>query len=163
MIKFYTDGSYRKSEDKGGFGVVGLHGQDIVYIHQEQKNNVTNNQMELMGIIHACKVADERYPQEEVIIYSDSAYCVNAINEWMYNWSKNGWINSKHEPVKNLDLMQQLYKIFMQNFYHCAVMKVKGHDGVPENELADALAIHDANKFIKVIQENNFNLVEEYL
>ena len=39
------------------------------------------------------------------IIYSDSAYCVNTINDWMYRWERNGWLKSNNTTPENLDLI----------------------------------------------------------
>ncbi len=164
MIEIFTDGSSRKSSNDGGYGVIVFKKLEdnksaIIYAYQEQFKNVTNNQMELQAIIHACEFADTNYPNEEVIIYSDSSYCVNSINEWMYGWARNGWINSKKEQVKNIDLMKTLYKYFNTDFYHCQVQKTKAHYGIFGNELADALATTNANKFAQVIKQNNIKIM----
>lgn len=159
MITIYTDGSSRSSTQSGGFGVVAFNDKnEIIYLYQEQHEKVTNNQMELRAIIHACEWADKVLPQEEIIIYSDSTYCVNSINVWMWNWSKNGWINSKKQQVENIDLMKTLYKYFTKDFYHCQVQWLKGHAGFVPNEIADALATHDANKFAKIISNEDITI-----
>ena len=158
MITIFTDGSSRKSSADGGYGVIAFKDEQIIYAHQEQKDNVTNNQMELQAIIHACEFADKYFPNEEVIIYSDSSYCVNSITNWMFTWAKNGWINSKKEQVKNIDLIKTLYKYFSTDFYHCQIQWNKGHNGVIGNELADALATADQQKFLQLIQKNNIKI-----
>lgn len=163
MIEIFTDGSSRKSSNDGGYGVVAFQNIDsnpptIIYAYQEQLENVTNNQMELRAIIHACEFADSYYPDEEITIYSDSAYCVNSINDWMYGWARNGWINSKKEQVKNLELMKTLYKYFTTDFYHCQLKKTSAHCGIMQNELADALATANAKKFAQIIQQNNIKI-----
>ena len=158
MIEIFTDGSFRSSTKEGGYGVIAFQNNKVIYAYQEQMKNVTNNQMELMAIIKACHFADVSYPEEEIIIYSDSSYCVNAVNEWMHTWCKNGWINSKKEEVKNINLMKTLYKYFNTDFYHCQLKKTSGHSGILGNELADALATADSNKFIKLIMKNNINI-----
>ena len=58
--------------------------------------------------------------------------------EWMASWKRNGWRNSKKEPVKNADLWQRLDSLALRHTitWHW----VKGHSGHPENELVDALA-----------------------
>lgn len=158
MIEVFTDGSSRKADNTGGFGVVIFKDNIIIYAHQEQFSNVTNNQMELQAIIHACEYVDKFFPTEEIIIYSDSSYCVNSVNEWMYTWAKKNWINSKKETVKNIDLIKTLYKYFSTDFYHCQLKWNKGHDGECGNELADALATHNSIKFTKIIEDNNIKL-----
>lgn len=158
MIEIFTDGSFRKSTSEGGYGVIAFNNNKIIYAHQEQIKNVTNNQMELQAVIHACEFADKYFSQEDIIIYSDSSYCVNSINDWMHTWARNGWINSKKEQVKNIDLIKTLYKYFNTDFYHCQIQWSKGHNGTLGNELADALATADSNKFVKIIQDNNIKI-----
>lgn len=162
MIEFYTDGSSRKASNTGGFGVAAfrtINNQPIlVYAHQEQFTNVTNNQMELKAIIHACEIADKHFPNEEVIIYSDSTYCVNSINEWMSTWVKNKWYNSKKQIVENLDLMKTLYRYFSTDFYHCQVKWLKGHAGNFGNEIVDALATQNKAKFLDTINEHSIKV-----
>ena len=52
-------------------------------ISQYFKEQVTNNQMELIAIIKALHLASTKYKDEKVKIYSDSAYCVNICNDWI--------------------------------------------------------------------------------
>ena len=84
MLNIYVDGSSRGNPGDGGFGVVIINNNKLEYAFSEQFNNVTNNQMELRAIIHALELIKERYPEEEVIIHSDSAYCVNICNDWIW-------------------------------------------------------------------------------
>ena len=80
---------------------------------------------------------------------SDSAYCVNTINDWIYKWSNNNWKKSNNQPVENLDLIQSLYKYLIKDFWNCQVIKTKAHCGNIPNEIADALATGNDEKFKK--------------
>ena len=73
------------------------------------------------------------------VVYSDSSYCVNTFNEWMFNWARNGWINSSKKKPENLDLIIEYYNWY-QKGYKIDLRKVKGHAGHEWNELADQLA-----------------------
>ena len=66
------------------------------------------------------------------IIYSDSAYCVNIINDWMFSWERNGWKRPKNQEIK--EYLQQytikyLYSLkttspvyFLKSLYHKRTM-----------------------------------------
>lgn len=157
MIKIYTDGSCIKNPDgPGGFGVIAINNNDIVYLYSTRTNNTTNNREELKAIINAFEYAQQDKNLEETfIIYSDSAYCVNMINDWIYKWQRNGWRRAKNQPIENLDLVQIIYKYITKDWFNCEVQKTSGHVGITENELADALATGDFNKFMKTFEHSN--------
>jgi ribonuclease HI len=73
------------------------------------------------------------------IVYSDSNYCVQTFNEWMFNWARNGWIKSDKKVPENLDLIQAYYDWY-QKGYRIDLRKIKGHAGHKWNEMADDLA-----------------------
>lgn len=74
-----------------------------------------------------------------VTIHSDSAYVVNCLTQkWYVKWQKNGWTNSKGEPVQNRDLWEALLAAIQP--HQVSFKKVKGHAGVAWNERCDQLA-----------------------
>ena len=159
MIKtFWTDGACKGNPGPGGYGVVEIQDDKILYEYSEYCDNTTNNREELKAILHVFELAaaDE---SNTYIIYSDSSYAVNKINDWIFTWVKNNWINSKGNQVENLDLILNLYKYVTINFFNCQVKKIKGHCNNIGNELADALATNNQNKFDKIIKENNFDIL----
>ena len=72
--------------------------------------NTTNNRMELVAILYALELTQTKYKQEKCVIKSDSAYCVNMFNDWIYNWQRNGWVRQKNQPIENLDLVKQIWE-----------------------------------------------------
>ena len=117
MIEIYTDGSSREGGKCGGYGLCAIKHDissnidgRIDYIYTKQFNNVTNNQMELQAIIAALQLTQVQYKNEKCIIKSDSAYCVNMINDWIYKWRNNNWTRYKGQPIENLDLVKQIWE-----------------------------------------------------
>jgi ribonuclease HI len=74
----------------------------------------------------------------EVDLYTDSKYVQQGMKEWLASWKKNGWRNSKKEPVKNADLWMSLDQL--ASTHKVKWHWVKGHSGHLENDLVDALA-----------------------
>ena len=109
MIEIYVDGSAKnngKENNCGGYGVAALiedkaqkAGFRIDHIKSEQVINTTNNRMELSALLYALELTQTIYKKEKCIIKSDSAYCVNMFNDWIYNWQRNGWIRQKNQPI----------------------------------------------------------------
>lgn len=159
MIRIFVDGACSgngKENSKGGFGVVVVDHQDnVIEEYQEFSENTTNNREELKAIIYAMKnygvKAWSKYIPE---VYSDSAYSVNTLNEWMFNWAKNNWIKSDKKAPENLDLIKEYYDLY-QSDLRINLKHIKGHNGNKYNELADDLATGKIK--IKVEEENISN------
>ena len=143
----YTDGSAHPNPGPGGFGVIVLDNDEkIQYIYNKQfeKEKVTNNQMELKAILYAflnygVNINTNEFTNNIPIVYSDSNYCVQTFNEWMFNWARNGWVKSDKKIPENLDLIQAYYDWYKEG-YRIDLRKIKGHAGHEWNELADQLA-----------------------
>lgn len=139
----YTDGSSHPNPGPGGFGVVVLdNNENLVYTYSKQSADTTNNREELKAILyaflnHGVKLND--WNINVPIVYSDSNYCVQTFNDWMFNWARNGWIKSDKKVPENLDLIQAYYDWY-QKGYRIELRKIKGHAGHQWNEMADGLA-----------------------
>ena len=164
---FYTDGSCLangKADAAGGYGIVGVNlaTDKVEFVRAKRSYGTTNNREELKAILYVMLNYGEKCDDwgQPPIVYSDSAYCVNTFNEWMFGWARKGWIKSDKKVPENLDLIQSLYKYLIKDFWNCQVMKVKGHSNIMNNELADALSTNNINKFNKIINENDIKDIE---
>lgn len=142
MSIFYTDGSAHPNPGPGGFGVVILNDDNkFVGSYSKQTEQTTNNREELKSILWVmlkwgCNIGEWGHSP---LVYSDSAYCVNTLNEWMFNWANNNWLKSDNKPPENLDLIKAYYEHYQKGF-RIDLRKVKGHNNNKWNELADKLA-----------------------
>ena len=150
-MKIYTDGATSNNGYEGAKGgwawVIVDERQGEYYVIKSgtgTAENVTNNQCELSALIEACEAAKEIGGTFEV--YSDSAYCINCYKqEWWKKWSKNGWFNSKKEPVANQELWTKLIPYFtMENF---KFYKVNGHSDNYWNNYVDRMAVEAKNLY----------------
>ena len=70
-----------------------------------------------------------------VILYSDSKYVVDSVEKgWLFDWEKKGFKNRV-----NSDLWIRFLKVYRQ--HNVKMEWVKGHNGHPENEICDKLAV----------------------
>lgn len=130
-----------------------LDGRKIELAYGEQCGDTTNNREKMKAILYAFDLAATCYKDDICIIHSDSTYCVNMCNNWIYTWAKNNWKNSKKRSREFR--FSTLYNYFTIDFFNCQVVKTNGHCGIIENELADALAIGNDYKFNKIIKDNH--------
>lgn len=145
----YTDGSCLangRAHNQGGFGVAVFDDsqENLIEAYAKRENDTTNNRMELKAILYAFlkygkKISDDDFAQDIPIVYSDSNYCVQTFNNWMFGWASKGWIKSDKKIPENLDLIQGYYNHY-QDGYRIDLRKIKGHAGEEGNELADQLA-----------------------
>lgn len=141
VVMVYTDGACsgnQKKENLGGYAAVVVFQDKVLKNITGAEQNTTNNRMELTAIIEGLKsLKTKRIP---VVVRSDSAYCVNCINQgWFKKWKANGWRNAKNKPVENKDLWTALFDI-ASTFSYIKFEKVAGHSGDTYNDVADKLA-----------------------
>ena len=134
-IILYTDGACSGNPGPGGWGAV-LIFNGIEKELSGANPNTTNNVMEITAVIEGLKALKRPC---NVNIYSDSAYVVNCFEKnWINNWIKNNWVNSKKKPVKNKELWLELYDL--TKIHKVTFNKVKGHSNVKYNNRCDELA-----------------------
>lgn len=150
MIEIYVDGSCSgNGEEKnfGGMGIVLVKDGKVVKEYSIADFNTTNNRAEMKAVIYAINIAKilNKTDPREILIYSDSAYVVQTVNQWMFNWASKGWKKADNKEPENLDLVKSLYQL-MQFERAIKVVKIKGHNGHEFNELADDLATRGTKK-----------------
>lgn len=134
-IKIYADGACSGNPGNGGYGCIVDYGNKQVEF-SDWVENTTNNRMELLGVIVALESI--KTTSELIEVYSDSQYVIKGITEWLPNWIKNNWRNSKRQPTPNKDLWLRLMAVSKQ--FTIKWIWVRGHAGHEENERCDRLA-----------------------
>ena len=143
QIEIYTDGACSGNPGPGGWGAV------LVYNGKEKElsgseKNTTNNRMELTAVIMALNALNQPC---EVKLTTDSKYVCDAINKsWVYSWKKNGWRKSDKKPALNVDLWKVLLPLLEK--HEVEFIWVKGHNGHKYNEICDALAVKEYQKYL---------------
>ncbi|HVA97802.1 MAG TPA: ribonuclease HI [Bacteroidia bacterium] len=131
-INIYTDGSSRGNPGPGGYAAILISGNHRKEISQGFKYT-TNNRMELLSVIAALEALKKE--KQEVVIYSDSKYVVDAITKgWVFAWEKK-----KFSGKKNSDLWMRFLKVYPK--HKTQFVWVKGHADTAENNRCDELAV----------------------
>ncbi len=135
-VVIYTDGACKGNPGPGGWGALLQAGGTEKELFGGEPLT-TNNRMELMAVIQALSALKRPC---EVNLYLDSEYVRKGITEWIHGWKAKGWRTSSKQPVKNVELWQQLDALVHQAGHRISWHWVKGHAGDIGNERADALA-----------------------
>lgn len=141
-IEVYTDGAAKGNPGPGGYGIVMRFGKHEKELSQGYRRT-TNNRMELLALI----VALEQLKTNEhpIVVYSDSKYVIDSITQnWVHGWVKKGF-----KGKKNKDLWLR-YLAVAKNL-RLRFVWVKGHNGHPENERCDQLAVAAAESSNQLI------------
>ena len=120
LLYIFSDGNCKSNGKKNARGGYSVYFSEILPFSQFNTtvidtNQPTNNIMELNSILYIFKTLSENpslFKDINVVIVSDSQYSINCVNGiWSNKWCKNGWVNSKKEPIKNKELIQEILEL----------------------------------------------------
>jgi len=135
-IDIYTDGACKGNPGPGGWGAL-LKSQDTQKELFGGELGTTNNRMEMTAVIEALSALKRPC---HVRLHVDSQYVLKGMTEWLPGWKARGWKTAAKAPVKNVDLWQRLDTLVSSAGHKIDWHWVRGHNGDPGNEQADALA-----------------------
>ena len=142
-VEIYTDGACSGNPGPGGWGVLlRSAGRERELCGGEART--TNNRMELTAVIRALEALKRPVKAR---VHTDSQYVQKGISEWIHAWKRRGWKTADRQPVKNVDLWQELERLAGQ--HEIEWQWVRGHAGHAENERADELARRGMADFLK--------------
>jgi ribonuclease HI len=143
QVVIHTDGGCEGNPGPGGWAAVLRYGTQTREISGGEIAT-TNNRMELTAAIRALQTLREPCAVE---LFTDSQYLRKGITEWIAAWKARGWKTKDKQPVKNVDLWQQLD---LATAKHRIEWKwLKGHAGHQDNERCDLLAAAEMAKIWK--------------
>jgi ribonuclease HI len=107
--------------------------------------NATNNRGELMAVLDLLRSTAEA--DDDLKIFCDSQYVINALTKWMPGWKRKGWKKADGKEVLNKDLLESLDEALRGR--DVEFEWVKGHNNHELNEAADDRARAAATAYQK--------------
>jgi ribonuclease HI len=139
-VTIYSDGACSGNPGPGGYGVI-LSCKGVTKELSAGYRRTTNNRMELLGAIVGLEALKEPC---DVTMVTDSRYVVDGIEKgWARRWKANGWKRNSKDPAINPDLWDRLLSAIDR--HSVTFSWVRGHNGHPENERCDAMAVAAIN------------------
>ncbi|WP_231440984.1 ribonuclease H family protein [Brevibacterium zhoupengii] len=105
----------------------------------------TNNRGELMAVLDLLN--STAGAGEDLKVFCDSKYVINALTKWMPGWKRKGWKKADGKDVLNKDLLEQLDSALKSR--EVEFEWVKGHSNHAMNEAADDRARAAATAYQK--------------
>jgi ribonuclease HI len=134
-VEIFTDGACSGNPGPGGWGTI-LRAKTSEKELSGGEKMTTNNRMEMMAVIAGLEALKRPC---HVTITTDSQYVMKGMTEWLKGWKAKNWKTAARQPVKNADLWQRMDAAAQP--HKLEWQWVRGHDGHPENERADQLAV----------------------
>jgi len=133
-VTVYTDGACSGNPGPGGWAWAVAPDGDPRASGGDPRT--TNQRMEITAVLEAVRAL-----AGPLHVMSDSTYVVNCFRDkWWLTWQRNGWRNSKRQPVANRDLWEPLVDLVNARG-DVTFGWVKGHGSDPMNNLVDQMAV----------------------
>lgn len=131
-IQLYTDGACSGNPGPGGYAAI-LRCGSLEKVLSAGYATTTNNRMELLAVITGLEAI--RWAEADVTVWSDSSYVVDAVEKgWVFSWEQKGFAKKA-----NADLWTRFLAVYRR--HHVRFNWIRGHNGHPENERCDRLAV----------------------
>ncbi len=142
QVEMFTDGACSGNPGPGGWGTI-LRYKGVEKELSGGEENTTNNRMELTAVIKGVEALKKPC---KILLTTDSRYVADGISKgWAEAWRKNGWRKADKKPALNHDLWEKLLTLLEK--HEIEIHWVKGHEGHPENERCDRLAVGEVQNY----------------
>lgn len=155
-VVIYSDGSCYGNGKKNAVGGIGIYNEteekylQKKIIYSTFNMPVTNNICEL----YAIKVAIDIYATEEneLLIISDSLYCINVFTKWVSNWEKNNWQKKGNKEILNLELIKDIYSKYKK--YKISFKHINSHMEEPKDKNSKEYKLWYGNYMADMLASN---------
>jgi ribonuclease HI len=143
IYRIFTDGSVISNRGSaipgpGGWGAVLIEGRKR-WEMSGARTSTTISEMELVAPLQALRSLRCR---ARIELYSDSEYLIYGMRAFVFHWQGHGWRNRRGGQLQHRKLWEELIALSRQ--FRIRWTWIKGHNGHPDQNRADALAYQAA-------------------
>ena len=148
-MRIFTDGSCinnGKPNAKAGFAVwFPEHRELSTAARVPDSEAQTNQRGEMRAIERAVTILEQNgFQDDDIVIYTDSDYCINCLTKWITNWVSRNWKTVEGKDVLHRDLIEsisnRLTKFKSYRFHHVRAHTGGGDDLSVNNDIVDKMA-----------------------
>ena len=143
VIDAATDGACSGNPGPGGWGTLIRFEDGTLEESGGHEPQTTNNRMELQAALEVFKKIKNLPLDPNLTIKTDSKYLIDGLETWIKGWKNKGWKTASGKPVRNQDLWKALDAARISGV---KLEYVKGHNGDPDNERVDLIAVSFSKK-----------------
>ena len=141
-LEIFSDASSRSFSEEQQFQCAAAYNINTNQFCPIISSNMSNNAGELFAVYLALRMADvimeELGEKRQVIIYSDSQFCVYGLTKWLDHWvegEKNGfWVGAKKKRIKNQGLFKLIIKFVEEKKMKVSFLHCKAHVSLDQDE-----------------------------
>lgn len=109
----FTDGGCINNGKASARAAYAIYFKNYPELNSSQKlsENPTNQYAELSAILCAINAIYNNinlFLNKNIVIYSDSAYSIKCVTQWIKTWKNNGWKTANKKDVKNSVLIKSI-------------------------------------------------------
>jgi ribonuclease HI len=141
-VEVFTDGACSgngKKGSKSGCGVyiplfdieISMTSNDAFAQCGINLSKESNNVGELLAILVAMLTIEDK-AGTDLVIYSDSMYCISSLSVWHKGWERNNWKTAKGSPVKNQEIIKKIIETKKQ-FHGVFFSHINSHTQEPSD------------------------------
>lgn len=140
LPEIFTDGSFLKTHDSGGYVVLIKSVDGEYHLHTLSTNEKSSSLIELLAAIKGLEILKDK---KQLRIVTDSQYVRKGITEWIFYWKLNGWLTANGKSVRNIDYWKRFDELTDNKYIE--FQWVKSHSGHFENTICDLYAKETAS------------------
>ena len=139
-VEVFTDGSTVNNGKKNASGGIGVFFNQEGFQNISEKYNspnATNQKCELLAIVKGLQIIKSKFGRHSkkvnVLIHTDSEYCIKCMTSYISNWIRNNWKLRNGNNVKNKNLLELLLNL-THEFNNISYNHIRSHKQEPSNK-----------------------------
>ncbi len=165
-MRVFTDGACSGNGRKGakaGYAVWFPDHKDLSCSDRIPADEAqTNQRAEMSAIWRAVHVLEDKgFYESDLVIYTDSDYCIKCLTQWIPGWKSRGWKTTDGKPVLHQDLIKDISER-LSKFKSYRFVHVRAHTGGEDdlsknNDIVDRMARGTIDESVKVVEPPAFD------